>query len=185
MTFQAGPAWPRAGLGADNPAVALPSVIVGRGSLAKQGEGHQARGCDADNAHTKRHDSSRSRLGCLQDYHCPFACKRVSMKFFWRCVLLDDQQAAVRRRYWMALCRKVIVACRFLLVNQAFVSRLTSWFKNCFNPFRTATGGKRLSEEEDCGQVALRRHERCIRKRDCAEGSRQQPGKRFDQWLHA
>ncbi|WP_221034098.1 hypothetical protein, partial [Pseudomonas coronafaciens] len=70
--------------------------------------------------------------------------------------------AAVRRRYWLALCLDLYLGCPFLLTNQAFVSTLTSWSQNCFNPFRTATGGKRLSEEEDCGQVALRRHERCI-----------------------
>ncbi|RMP80197.1 hypothetical protein ALQ15_112403 [Pseudomonas syringae pv. actinidiae] len=185
MTFQPCPARPGAGLGADNPAVALPFVIVGGGGLGEEGEGHQARAGDAGNARTKKHEGSRSGLRCPQDYHCRSSCQPIPMKFFWRCSLLDDRQAAVLRRYWVALCPQGIIECRFLLVNQAFVSSLTSWFKNCFNPFRTATGGKRLSEEEDCGQVALRRNERCIRKRDRAEGSRQQPGKRINQRFHA
>ncbi|RXT78004.1 hypothetical protein B1F77_09865 [Pseudomonas syringae] len=158
---------------------------MGGSGLREQGKGHQARARDTDDARTKRHDGSRSRLRCRQDYHCRSGSRRSSMKFFWRCFLSGKRQAAVHRRYWLALFPQAIGDRQFLLANQAFVSSLTSWFKNCFNPFRTATGGKRLSEEEDCGQVALRRNERCIRKRDRAKGSCQQPGKRLDQRFHA
>jgi hypothetical protein len=49
-----------------------------------------------------------------------------------------------------------------MLGIEAFVSSSTSWFKYCFALYRTATGGKRLSEEDYCGQVDLRGDERGV-----------------------